>query len=156
MIKHRAFSVMLVLLAAVVLACRPPAKEQLSDSVKRDLASLSKEKALIEDKLRDMERSRSLLEQRTRDELETMRRSIESIQNALNSIQARLEAMEAVPPTKPVQPKRLPLAISVTLAVTVIFCVLFAWKLRRMRTRAKSQPPTQEVTGNSGAGSSQT
>lgn len=150
--RHRVVSILLLVLMVGAMACRPPAKQQLSESIKKDLAALQSEKTLIEDKLRDIERSRSLLEQNNRD----IRHAIESIQNALNNMQARLDAMEAAPPTAPVSAKRLPPAVSITLAVIVIFCVLIYLKLRSMRARERKRAQAQEVAGDSTAGPSQT
>jgi len=153
MAMHRVLSVLLIGLAVATVACRPTAKEkeQLSDSIKKDLAALQSEKAVIDERLRDIKSS----SQRTRDELESIRHSIETIENALSKIQTRLNAMEAVPSTSPLPPKRLPVAISVVLVVVILFCVLALLKLRSMRARDAAKSLPQEAGGGSGAGSSQ-
>ncbi|KPL09478.1 hypothetical protein AMJ85_06585 [candidate division BRC1 bacterium SM23_51] len=147
----------LVALAAwivVPLACRPP-KEQLSEDVKKEIAALQSEKSLIEEKVRDIERSRSLLAERTREELENMRRSIESIQNALGKIEERLDAMGMAAPTTAASPKRLPIEISIVLVVIIVCFVLIALKLRSIRVREASRHRAEEAAGDSGNESSQ-
>lgn len=147
----RRHGIVLVVLAAwivVPLACRPP-KEQLSEDVKKEVVALQSEKSVIEEKLRDIERSRFLLEQRNSEELEKIRRSIESIQNALDKMEERLEAMGVVSPTTLAPAKRLPIEISIVLVVIIIFCVLIVLKLRSTRVRQAGQPRTEEATGDS-------
>jgi uncharacterized protein YhaN len=139
--------------AAMALSCRSP-KEQLSKSVKTELAAFQSEKSLIDDKLQEIERARSVLEQRNREELENIRRALESIQNAQNKIQARLDALETAQPTVASPPKRLGLPLSIALSVICIFCFLIALKLVHMRRRQKGQIPTPEAPGESSAGSS--
>jgi len=139
---------------AAALSCRSP-KEQLSESVKKELAAFQSEKNLIDDKLQEIERARSVLDQRNREELENMRRALESIQNAQNKIQARLDALETTQPTAATPPKRLGLPLSIALSVICIFCFLIALKLVNMRRRDKGQLPAQEVPGDSSTGQPQ-
>jgi len=148
--------VVVATLAAATFACRPRPKEQMSEDLKKELAALQSEKVIIEDKLRDIERSRSLLKQRTDDELESIRSSIESIRNALAKMQQRLADMDAVPPTVPIPSKHLPMAVSIVLVVIIIFCVLILLKLRSMRSREQKAPAPPESAGGPGESPPQT
>jgi len=148
-----------VILAAWVLlplGCHTSkGKVEVSQNMKREIAALRVEKLLIDDKLRDIENARALLEQRNRDDLENIRRAIESIQSASLKIQTRLDTMETVEPTTPVPPKRLPPVTAAILIVVFIFCVLMALKMRKAWVREKHRLAPEEAPVDSSTGSSQ-
>ncbi len=140
---------------AFAAACGNKPKIELSGDVKKEIAALRTEKLLIDEKIRDVENFRALIEQRNRDDLENMRRAIETIQSALGKIQARLDAMEAVPPAAPPQPKRLsPMTIAI-LVIVMVLCILIALKLRQMRLQDRDKAKPQEAPVESSSNTSE-
>jgi len=147
--------IVLAVVMAAVLACRRPPREQLSEDVKKDIAALRAEKARIDEKVRDIERARSLLDQGQREQMETLRRSLETIHNALDNIQTRLDSMEKVPPTTRTAPKHLPIGVSVVLALIAAFCITLLVRMVSQRLREEKQPQVPEATSDVGAEPSQ-
>jgi len=145
--KRRIVTIGLFAAVAVALvACRKPAEQVPKEGGKR-VAKIQEEKNAIDAKLRDIERSRALIEERNREELENIRRSIESIQNALDQIQQQLDAMgSSPPPEKALSRPRLPLEISILLIAIAVFCILILIKLRRMRSRETRKSPAEGIT----------
>jgi septal ring factor EnvC (AmiA/AmiB activator) len=129
--NRRAFIWIALLAAMPCLSTCSKSAAPVSGEVPEQLAEIQREKAVIEEKMREIEQVREHVGR----DLESLRISLESTQRALTRIQSQLDTLRTVPQSSLAKPKRLPLEISIVLLVAAVLSVLAVFKLRSRHPR---------------------